>query len=945
MTHVPTRNTMVGRDAELTVLLDAAHAAADGDTRCVVIGGEPGIGKSRLVEEFLARVGDDSLVLIGRCVGLGDDGLPFQPLRPIVRRLADVLGDQGLRDAAGGTDALDALRPGRSASGGGAGMLYEALASALAATGDEQTVVVVIEDLHWADTPSVHALAYLARAAADARLLLLLTVRTPDVPRGHALRGVLAELERLPRAVRIELAPLDRDDVARLCTDPARADELHRRSGGVPFLVEEMDAADASVPRSLDDLLTARYESVPPEVRRVLRTMAVGGIRVDHADLATAAGLDDDALEDAMRQALDCGLVVADATAYAFRHALLRDVIEGHLLPGERARHHRRFAELLDDRRDERGAAVEASGHWLEARDFDRSFDAALRGLEDAESSFALTTAAAMGDRVLELWDVVADPDGRAGDDRIGVARRVADLHSHVGDDARALELVEQCLEIVEPDDLTTRSALIRAQGALWSMLGRPGEERLLEQALALVDADDTPAAPLERVRVLTAQAGAYLILGDLERTLAAADAAVAEGPAAGADGSDEAARADNLAASVLLASGHVEESLDRFERSLAMDPVAWRNRVRYAVNVSDAMILLGRHARARDLALGAIGEARRRGVLGAAAGTALSANAAEALVALGDWETADGVIATADVRDEWRDGQRYFERMRWRMLHWRGELAEARVLRERLGRRLAEVARFERQLQFGLAIDEAEELLADGHADRALAVVGPLTHDGMTDRAADRLHLLACGARAVAALRSAGADVGPVARRLSAALSPLHDWESAPAWEPLIRAELEPDPERAAEGFSDAASSMLDDHGHRHLHAYSLVRRAESLLANGDRIAAAASLRDGDHAARALGAGLIVRLADDVARRGALIREEPPPDDALTARERQVLDLVAEGLSNRQIGERLFISGKTVSVHVSAVLRKLGVSSRTEAAVLARTGAESRAS
>ena len=326
------------------------------------------------------------------------------------------------------------------------------------------------------------------------------------------------------------------------------------------------------------------------------------------------------------------------------------------------------------------------------------------------------------------------------------------------------------------------------------------------------------------------------MIACDPPGAVAAADAAVAESRDLGPDALGEAARAENMAATALGDAGRTAEALPRYQHSLELDPSSWSNRRRYAVNYSAEMRQLGRNTRARDLALDGLDEMRRRGEIGGGPASALTGTAVNALLSLGDWETAAELVAAAAVHEEWHDVQRYAERLRWRMLLWRGELDAARPLRALLSRQMSRVAPIERQLQFDLAIDEAEELLADGRAERVLDVVGPVAFDGRGDRPDDRLHLLLCGARAAASLRATGADVEPTVRRIAAELNGLREWESAQAWEPLIVAELEADPVVAAERFEAAAEAMLAECGQRHLHAYALVRRAECLLATGER-------------------------------------------------------------------------------------------------------------
>ncbi len=304
---------LVARSVEWETLWSAVERAAAGESATVVVAGEAGVGKSRLVEE-LARTAEDQgiRVLVGRCVDIGDGELPYAPIAGALRGL---LASLSAEDAEGifGPDraVLGRLVPELAGPDDGASdppatfakaRLFELVLRTLGRLGDRAPVLLVVEDLHWADGSTRDLLRFLVRSAVRERLALVLTSRTEGLARGHPLRPYLVELGRDPRVTRITLAPFTRaelaDHVAMLRTTPlpaAALDRLYERSEGNAFYTEELLAAagetgSGPLPASLAEALLVRLERLPGPARHVVRVAAAAGRRVDHELVARAAG-------------------------------------------------------------------------------------------------------------------------------------------------------------------------------------------------------------------------------------------------------------------------------------------------------------------------------------------------------------------------------------------------------------------------------------------------------------------------------------------------------------------------------------------------------------------------------------------------------------------------------------------------------------------------------
>jgi predicted ATPase len=393
--------TFVGRIEELELLEAARVRAADGEPAVVLVGGEAGVGKTRLVDELTSRcAAAGMLMLSGGCVPVGG-GLPYAPIVEALRPLPAELGVDAVLDLTGPSwrelarllpdlGEPEAGPPGQAAQA----RLFEVLLGLLTRLSEQTPVALMVEDLHWADQSTRDLLAFLVRNLRRERLLVVATYRS-DEPRTDRLGPWLAELDRGGPVQRLELARLDRGETAAQlvgilgAAPPADlVDAIFGRSEGNPFFTEELlssvRAGTDALPPTLRDLLRGRVEALPERSQDLLATVAVAGRQVPHRLLASVAGLNHRELADALRVVVAHQLLVIrpGEDGYEFRHALLREVVDADLLPGERARLHAALAQTLTDQ-------PELAAHWDAAGEPTRALPARVQAGLAAERAHA----------------------------------------------------------------------------------------------------------------------------------------------------------------------------------------------------------------------------------------------------------------------------------------------------------------------------------------------------------------------------------------------------------------------------------------------------------------------------------------------------------------------------------------------------------------------------
>jgi DNA-binding CsgD family transcriptional regulator len=1028
MTATLTSPTFVGRTEELARLAAAGERAAAGTPTVVVVGGEAGVGKTRLAGELMASArAAGATVLAGGCVELGGEGVPFAPLIEALRGfVADLDGPALTRLLPGrsrvelarllpelapaGTDPAGTDPAGTDPAGtdpgwrrvprwgsvpdpetGDAGLsttpgpftdqgrLFELLLGLLERLGEERPAVLVVEDLHWADRSTRDLLAFLHRNLRRGRLLLMLTYRSDELHRRHPLRPFLAELDRDRRVERLELARFGRAEVAAQLAGihgaPVAAElatRIHARSGGNAFFVEELAASaaadDGELPPSLRDTLLARIELLGEEAQQVLRVAAAAGARVEHELLAEVAGLPEPELLAALREAVSAQVLLADAAegSYGFRHALVKEAVYAELLPGERTRLHARFAAALAarDGGGDPGLAAELAWHWYAAHDLERALPAAVEAGLAADRAYAFAEAQRQFERALELWERAGEDTAppRVGMDKAELLARAGEAAANSGAAERAVALVRCALAEVDPARDPLRAAELTERLAFHLRIaGRPGAFEAYQEAVRLVPSQPSPA----RARVLAGLGQALMLRARYAEAASVCEEAIAVARAVGAP-VVEGHALNTLGASIVRLD-QVDRGLACMEqaRRMAAELGAVKDEVRACVNLSDMLDDLGRLEEAVAVAGEGIEVAAAAG-LRRTFGAFLAGNAAASLYHLGRWDETvrltDDYLQLGDDEDL---NTVTLRQSRAVLDAGRGDFGAA-LAHVRAARRLSADLFIAVQYPPVLAAAEAEVAAWQGRLEEAAAAVagglaalqGPLT-----DLRA--CMLLPLGLRAEAdrvELATARHDDAVLADALLVGEGLLH-WAtetlggSEVAWQRAmlatcqaewarVRGEPDPDAWLAAVAAWEAAS-----------HPYPLAtarwRAAATVLARrGDRDLAAGLLRQGHATAAALGAeplrGELERLArlarvdlhpdgDGGQDAGGPPAPEPPGAGlGLTSRELEVLVLVAEGRSNRQLAEALFISAKTASVHVSNILAKLGVGSRVEAAAVA---------
>jgi tetratricopeptide (TPR) repeat protein len=674
-----TSPTFVGRTEELARLTAARDRAAAGIPTAVLVGGEAGVGKTRLVTELMvAARAAGATVLVGGCVELGGEGVPFAPLiealrvfvrdldepelarlvpAPVRVELARLLPELGppAGEPGRGFHGLETSPP--ADLGSDQGRLFELLLGLLERLGEERPAVLLVEDLHWADRSTRDLLAFLHRNLRHGRLLLVLTYRSDELHRRHPLRPFLAELDRGRRVERLELARFSQAEVAAQLAGilgapaPARLTKrIHDRSGGNAFFVEELAAtatagADGKLPPSLRDTLLARIELLSEPTQQVLRAVATAGGRVEHDLLAEVAGLAEPELLAGLREAVSAHVLLADAAdgTYGFRHALVKEAVYAELLPGERTRLHARFAAALAaiDGEGGPGLAAELAWHWYAAHDLGRALPAAVEAGLAAERAYAFAEAQRHYERALELWErggpVGPEGQGREGLGRVELLARAAEAAANAGAADRALALIRAALaEVDAGQDPLLAGQLTERLAYHLRITGRPGAFEAYQEAVRLVP----PAPTVERARVLAGLGQALMLRARFAEATATCEEAIEVARAAGAPAVQSHALTSLGSAAARL--GDPEGGLARLReaRRLAAELGAATDEARACLNLSDLLDDLGRQEEAVAVASEGLEVARAAG-LQRTWGRLLGGNAVVSLFHLGRWDEA----------------------------------------------------------------------------------------------------------------------------------------------------------------------------------------------------------------------------------------------------------------------------------------------------------------
>jgi DNA-binding CsgD family transcriptional regulator/tetratricopeptide (TPR) repeat protein len=833
--------------------------------------------------------------------------------------------------------------------------------------------VLVLEDLHWADASTRDFLTFLVRSARTEPLCLVATYRSDELHRRHPLRPVLAELERVAGVDRVGLERFDSDEVEALVAgildrpDPALAARLYARAEGNALYTEELLAASADdscteLPETLRDALLTRIERLPVAAQAVVRVAAVAERPLHHGLLeAVCDHLESDELMTGAREAVAGQVLVArpDGT-YTFRHALVGEAVYEDLLPGERIALHAAVAEALEldpwllGELSSSGVSAEMAMHYHAAHDLPRALPASVEAGLAAARVFAYSEALRHFERAVEIWPRVPDAAERAGIVLAEVMRHASSAASYAGESARSIALARRGLE--EIDEATDPLLAARMHAHLGKLLRGGGEADdsldAYERAMELLPAGEVR----ERAQLLEAQATHLMLRGRYaeSKALAAESAQAArelgmrdlESRALNTQGYGHAALGDVDAGIALL----------RRARELAADgqPADF---TRAVVNLSDVLDLSGHTEEALAEVRAAIPLAAERPEP-SSYDSFVELQAIGQLVRLGRLDEAAAALPDRVPGDAIGSANIFLVLIRAELAFQRGDDALRGYIEA--WRRLSLGTR-DPQWYEPLEGIAAQLAAREGRFDDARAALArglSTVRDAEDGLRHVRLCWVAARVEATAAEQDRdlgvggdGAGLDALAAEVEAAATKPAQWAEGPAFAALARAELAR--ARHALGAAPPApaaweepAAAFDALARPWPAAYARLQAAEAHLLAGNREAAGAALAACCASAQAMGAQPLVDEAQALGRRGRLRTESadaaaehapaPAQQLGLTPRELEVLLLVAEGRTNREIGTTLFMSEKTASVHVSRILAKLDVGGRVEAAAVA---------
>ncbi|MGW4532473.1 helix-turn-helix transcriptional regulator [Nocardia sp. NPDC004340] len=1008
MVSVPGSSVLVGRAAEVSAVVEAV---GDAGTQTVLIAGEAGIGKSRLVAEFTERLGGDALVLLGRCPELGAAGVAYAPFLTVLRGLVKRLGGEAVATLLPPHPALANWLPQLAVHTGGAApeadriRLFGEILTLLEQLAMARPVVLVLEDLHWADDASRELLTFLAANLADANALLVGTYRPGEA---GPLRGLVAELRRNPGVRVLELHPLTRHEVGRqlaalLGREPGSEliTKVFDRSGGNPLFVEALGQCPDELPADLADLLLGFQTGLSAQALAVVAPAAVLGSPIHHDLLAATVDLPPDELPGALHELVDRHLLLTTDTGYEFRHGLIRQAIYDHLLPIERTRLHTRAAAALHARGDalDPESHADLARHARAAGDLDR----ALRAYWSAIAGVPATHPERLRllEQILALWDRVPAPTEILPTTKLSVLEQIVDVAVACGATERGIAAADAALALLAPaaaaapatlpvwsqddpvgelsaalDRVTVsggngeidyagadpeRSArMYRRRAYLRATTGAgPGAD--LERALALMsDAPDS----VERAEALVQSAAARVFQGDAAGSAAHAREALAIARRIGADALVARAHAHLGLAGAAAAGGSLEAestedwadfgsgehtrsggadsetewALEHFAQAHRAAALAGDARIVVDVATWESAVLVG--AGRYEAAIAAVRQGLRaahESFRFAESAPILFVKWGQALAALGRWDEARAVVDETQLEQLPPLSRAALLVCFGRISLATGDFGAAREGAVTAARLLGD-SRWAAQYRFELAaLNSTLALVGDDEGTAATELIRVLEGgDGVGTLFAhphEAWPLVVLGARITGAppeLLALG-DTLPTASPVDAAQ----------------RAAFTAHLAGTAARWSEAVAAWRGV-GRPYDVAIALLGLAEAAAAECNRVEAVSALRESLDIAAALGAVPLAAAATAVAERARLpldgSTERAPKAKSgtmsgrygLTARELDVLHLVAKGLSNRALAAELFISANTAGVHVSRILTKLGVASRTEAAAFA---------
>jgi DNA-binding CsgD family transcriptional regulator len=938
---------LIGREAERARLAEAVASASAGAGSLVLVAGEAGVGKTRLAEEALREA--DAVALRGGAAPgitvpygsiaaalrsrLRTDPDAFAGVGPLLPHLALILPELGR--AAPETD-----RP----------TLFEAVRSTLAQVAGKRPAVVLLDDLHWSDGATLELLGALAQPLVELPVLVIGTYRSDGLPRDHPLRALRNDLRRGRLLNELSLEPLDLDATAALLGEllddapsPALARTVHERTQGVPFFVEELARAlsasgslgagrrglelrardDVPVPDTVRDAVRLATADLSDDARAAAESAAVAG---EAFELELIAGV---ASADGIAELVEHGVLREGGDGMAaFRHALAREAIYADVPWLRRRELHRRLGNALASAG---ASSFELATHWLGARDSERAREALLAAVEDFAAVHAYRDAAAAAHQAIELWPEAGE-DG--GERRLRAVVRYAECAELGGNPAEAARAWREVSTVRERagEDGPLAEACRRLAGAYELTGDRERAFGARERAAeAFSAAGRTADASLERL----AMANHHRLGARHRAAVELARAAAADADAAGRP--DLRARALGLEGMSRAKGGEYDQGLETARAGLALaleldqPALAAELYQRLSVVLYDA----ADYGTAMDALDTALELCRIDG--GAAVEGACVSCMAYVLRERGDWqraiEVSNELIAAGEAVFVAEAMLGMINGFRGKWPAARRGLSASHATAARLGHYSMVV-----DTTAGLAVVAAGEGAADEAADHCRALVAAWERS-------DDHHYAVWGLRWAASYLIRNGDAEG-ARACTDALTRI---AAEAAYPDALAAVAQALGEAALrDGEVDVAAEQMARalELHRGLEipyerAQVQVRAGVALAAAGDRDAALVELSDAYRTARKLGAAPLAAeaaaevkaLGESVERRLGRRAESDVEHAGLSRRELQVVRLVAVGRTNKEIASELFLSPRTVDMHVRNILRKLDSRSRVEAA------------